>query len=983
MSKFLYKIGYFAARKAWAVITVWALVLAGLAGVYTAFHGELSNQVTIPGTEAQQVQETLADKFDTNTSAGFGQIILETKDGKEFTDQQKQAVAADIAKAKDVEQVGSVVDPFATAQQIKDGQKKLSDGKTKLEQGEKQMADAQAKLDDTQKKIDDGSLAAGVAKQLDDAQAKLDESKQKFEQGKKQAEDAQKQLDDGQKQIDEQRTQLQDGKKKLEQAQSDLDKKRAEAGMNPLALPQLTQAQKQIDENRKQLEDGEKQLSDAQVKIDQGRKDLEDKQPELAAAQQKIDDGQKKVDEQRQKLESGQTIKDAQKQVDDGQKKLDAKKPELESGRKEIERNQALLDMNKDAVAISKNKSAAIVNVSFTDDIMAVSQDHLESTREAFSDLDGKGINVLYDTNLEGQQPEMGMTGEIVGIIIALIVLFVMMGTFIAAGLPILMAVLGLAGATMGTLALSNVVDMTSTTPALGSMLGLAVGIDYTLFIMNRHRNNLAQGMDVKRSIALATGTAGSAVLFAGTTVMIALLSLNVVGIPFLSVMGNAAAFAVLMAVLVAITLSPAILSLAGRRIISKRRWATIERRQNAAGSVNADVVQEAHEAATAHEERKSGWLKAILAQPIVTILVVVLGLGALAMPMADLRLGLPTGASQAQDSPAYKTYKAIEDNFGAGQNGTIIAAANLPEGTTAEQAKDLQVEVGQDLLKQNDVEKVVPAMIAKDNSTLLYQITPQQGPSDESTENLVTDIRNLKLDTSDGQVTFGVTGQTAMNIDISKNLAKVLPIYIAIILGLSLLVLILVFRSIWVPVTATLGFLFSFGAALGATVAVFQWGWLASFFGVSTPGPILSFLPILAVGILFGLAMDYQLFLVSAMREAYSHGREAKTSVIVGFKHSAKVVVAAALIMAGVFLGFVFSGDPMMASIGFALAMGVIFDAFVVRMTLIPALMYLLGKKAWWLPRWLDKILPDLDVEGTKLERDVEPAAGGSKVAE
>lgn len=983
MSKFLYKIGYFAARKAWAVIAVWALVLAGLAGAYTAFHGELSNQVTIPGTEAQQVQETLADKFDTNTSAGFGQIILETKDGKEFTDDQKQAVAADVDKAKGVEQVDSVVDPFATAQQIQDGQKKLSDGKTKLEQGEKQMADAQAKLDDTQKKIDDGSLAAGIAKQLDDAQAKLDESKQQFEQGKKQAEDAQKQLDDGQKQIDEQRTQLEDGKKKLEQAQSDLDKKRAEAGMNPLAVPQLAQAQKQIDDNRKQLEDGEKQLSDAQAKIDQGRKDLQDKQPELADAQKKLDDGQKKIDDQRQKLESGQTIKDAQKQVDDGQKKLDEKKPELESGRKELERNQALLDMNKDAVSISKNKSAAIVNVSFTDEIMAVSQNNLSSTREAFIDLDQKGVNVLYDTNLEGQQPEMGMTGEIVGIIIALIVLFVMMGTFIAAGLPILMAILGLAGATMGTLALSSVIDMTSTTPALGSMLGLAVGIDYTLFIMNRHRNNLAQGMDVKRSIALATGTAGSAVLFAGTTVMIALLALNVVGIPFLSVMGNAAAFAVLMAVLVAITLSPAILSLVGRRIISKRRWAMIERRQNAAGSVSSDVAHEAHEAATAHEERKSGWLKAILAQPIVTILVVVLGLGTLAVPMADLRLGLPTGASQTQDSPAYKSYKAIEENFGAGQNGTIIAAANLPEGTTAEQAKDLQVEVGQDLLKQNDVEKVIPAMIAKDNSTLLYQITPQQGPSDESTENLVTDIRNLKLDTSDGQVTFGVTGQTAMNIDISQNLAKVLPIYIAIILGLSLLVLILVFRSIWVPVTATLGFLFSFGAALGATVAVFQWGWFASLFGVTTPGPILSFLPILAVGILFGLAMDYQLFLVSAMREAYSHGHEAKRSVIVGFNHSAKVVVAAALIMAGVFLGFVFSGDPMMASIGFALAMGVIFDAFLVRMTLIPALMYLLGKKAWWLPRWLDKILPDLDVEGTKLEHDVKPVAGGSKDAE
>lgn len=261
--------------------------------------------------------------------------------------------------------------------------------------------------------------------------------------------------------------------------------------------------------------------------------------------------------------------------------------------------------------------------------------------------------------------------------------------------------------------------------------------------------------------------------------------------------------------------------------------------------------------------------------------------------------------------------------------------------------------------------------MISKDNSTLLYQITPDAGPSEVSTENLVSNIRDLKLDTDDGEVTFGVTGQTAMNIDISENLAKVLPIYIAIVIGLSLLVLILVFRSIWVPLTATLGFLFSLAAAFGATTAVFQWGWAASLFGVTTPGPILSFLPIIAVGVLFGLAMDYQLFLVSSMREAYSHGRNGKKSVVVGYNHSARVVVAAALIMAGVFIGFVFAGDPMMASIGFALSAGVLFDAFVIRMTLIPALMYLLGDRAWWLPKWLDKILPDLDVEGTQLERE------------
>lgn len=252
----------------------------------------------------------------------------------------------------------------------------------------------------------------------------------------------------------------------------------------------------------------------------------------------------------------------------------------------------------------------------------------------------------------------------------------------------------------------------------------------------------------------------------------------------------------------------------------------------------------------------------------------------------------------------------------------------------------------------------------------VMYQIVPKEGPSAVSTNDLVTQLRDLKVNTAEGDVTFGVAGQTAMNIDISEKLLKALPVYLVIVLGLSLLVLILVFRSILVPLTATVGFLFSLLASFGATVAVFQWGWLGSLFGITDPGPILSFLPILAVGILFGLAMDYQVFLVSSMREAFSHGRGGRKSVVIGYNHSAKVVMAAALIMAGVFLGFVFSGQAMIASIGFALATGVLFDAFVVRLTLIPALMYLMGSKAWWLPRWIDKILPDVDVEGASLER-------------
>ncbi|MEX3610451.1 MMPL family transporter [Rothia sp. LK2588] len=877
MSQFLYRVGSFAARKAWVVITIWVLILAGLAGAFTAFKGELSDTITIPGTQAQQLQETISQKFDSNLSAATGMVVLETADGKPFTDQQKKDVASVVKQVEGIGQVEQVLDPFATADKISSGREELKKNQGKIDEGYKQLEGGQQKVDD-------------AAKQIEPNQKKLDET--------------QAAIDSGQ-------------------------------------IPEAGRAR-------------------AQAEVDAGRQ-------QLAPALQQLEQGRKDLAENRKKLEDGQA---------------------------EIDRNTKLLDLSSDASMISADGSAAVVTVRYNSDIGSIEQGNLDSTREKFNALDGKNMKVLTDRNLEGMAPHMGVTGETIGIIVALIVLFVMMGTLIAAGLPIIMAIVGLGAAMLGTFALSNVVEMNSTTPALGSMLGLAVGIDYTLFILNRHRNNLATGLDIKKSIALATGTSGGAVVFAGSTVIIALLALNVVGIPFLAVMGNVAAFAVLMAVAVSVTLSPAILSLAGRRVVPKKRWEAIQRRNadraaahrrqlaaqgghaSRADEIEAEIDQQitadAHRAAQEREETPRGWLKMVLAKPVLTILAAVAVLGLIAFPMTQMRLGLPTGASQHADSAAYQSYMAIKDNFGDGQNGPVIVAANLPEGTTETQAKDLQVSVGQELKKQENVEKVIPAMISKDNQMLLYQVIPTEGPSTVSTENLVHNVRSLKTNTAQGEVTYGVTGQTAMNIDISANLAEALPIYVAVVVGLSLIVLILVFRSIWVPLTATIGFLFSLGAAFGATIAVFQWGWLGSLFGVTTPEPILSFLPVLVVGILFGLAMDYQVFLVSAMREAYAHGRDGKTSVKVGFNHSAKVVVAAALIMMGVFLGFVFSGDPMISSIGFALAAGVFFDAFLVRMMLIPALMHLLGDRAWKLPRWLDKLLPDLDIEGTQLEREV-----------
>lgn len=907
MSEFLYKVGSFAARRAWAVIGIWALVIALAGGAYASFKGELTDSITIPGTEAQLVQEELTDTFNLNLNAGTGSAIVQTEDGSAFTDEQKAAVAGAVAEAEGVEGVDTVNNPFAIAQQLADAQAQLDAGQAELASGEQQMADGQAQLDEAKAQLDSGQA------ELDSRRAELDSGQQQLDEGYAQLEDAQNQLNEARSRLE--------GEGAPPEAFGELNGQQA----------QLDAQRAQLDATAEQLNQGRAQLDEAQAQLDQGRSDYEA-----------------------------------------GLAQLEESRSQVESGKSTLEQNAALLEMSQSGVAISEDNSTAIVSVTFDAETGSIPAETLQATQQKLNLLADSGLTVTYDQYMQGVETHMNATAEIIGIGIAFIVLFLMLGTLVAAGLPIIMALIGVGTSALAVLSLSSLVEMTSTTPTLGTMLGLAVGIDYTLFILNRHRTNLAKGMGVKESIALATGTSGGAVFFAGATVIIALLGLNVVGIPFLGVMGNAGAFAVAVAVAVATTLSPAVMSLLGERILSKKQRAKIAAGAQAASGDDAQAASiraEAKRAAADHEEARRGWIGLVLKKPIATVAAVVLALGAVALPVADMRLGLPAGDSQATDSAAYISYATVADKFGEGQNGPIVVAARLPEGTTEEEAQALQVEVGQDLLAQDGVSAVIPAMISDDNSALLYQVIPGEGPNAESTTNLVHTLRETTVSTDKGEVTFGVTGQTAMAVDIAQNLADVLPLYVALVMGLSLLVLALVFRSILVPVTATLGFLFSLLAALGATTAVFQWGWASGIFNVSTPGPLLAFLPILAVGILFGLAMDYQLFLVSGMREAYSHGRGAKTSVVVGYHHGARVVTAAALIMAGVFIGFVFSGDPMIASIGFILAVGVLLDAFVVRMTLIPALMHLLGEKAWWLPAWLDRLLPDLDVEGTKLE--------------
>jgi RND superfamily putative drug exporter len=334
------------------------------------------------------------------------------------------------------------------------------------------------------------------------------------------------------------------------------------------------------------------------------------------------------------------------------------------------------------------------------------------------------------------------------------------------------------------------------------------------------------------------------------------------------------------------------------------------------------------------------------------------------------MRLGLPDGGSEPKYSTAYKAYNLTSDGFGAGFNGQITTVLTTDNPIQDDDTLAFQADVATELMTLDNVEAAVPAAIADDKKTFIFQVVPTAGPSSVETENVIYDIRDLKgpfLEKYGAHI--GVTGITATNIDVSDKIADVLPLYLATVILLSLFLLMLVFRSVLIPILAAAGFLLTVTATLGAVVAVYQWGWLAELFGVSSPGPILSFLPIFLIGILFGLAMDYQLFLVSGMREAYAHGKKPKDAINYGIHLSRGVVVAAALIMVTVFGGFAFSHLATIRPIGFGLAIGVLIDAFLVRLLLVPAAMTILNKSAWWLPKWIDKAMPDIDVEGTKLE--------------
>lgn len=605
------------------------------------------------------------------------------------------------------------------------------------------------------------------------------------------------------------------------------------------------------------------------------------------------------------------------------------------------------------APAVDPGQTTGYSTVTYAAGMGAVSVAEQDALRAAAEQARAGGLTVeIGGDALNEGAPPIGGPAEIIGVVLALVILTLTFGTLVAAGMNLLTAVVGVGIGVLGITIATGFLELNSTTSALAGMLGLAVGIDYALFIITRFRQELLRGRDVPAAVATAVGTAGSAVVTAGLTVVIALVGLVVAGIPFLSQMGIAAAATILVAVLVAVTLVPAVLGLVGTRMLSRKQRAVAAQAHDAGRHERPEPVQDS--------PRFYGrWIDTTTRRRVPTLVLGIAALAVIAIPVLSMQTTLVV--APPDDSTQARAEQLLAGSFGEGFNGPLTVLVDGPGAAEAAAA------VTPGLTALGDVAAVTPPIPNADGSAALLTVVPRSGPTSAATEALVGEMRGV-LDGVGGGAQAYVTGATAVSVDVSDSLDQALPIYLVLVVGLAFLLLVLVFRSVLVPLVGVLGFLLTIAASLGATTAVFQWGWLSELIALDTTGPLIALAPILIIGILFGLAMDYQVFLVSRIHEAHGRGASALDAVGAGFRQAAPVVVAAAAIMTAVFAGFVPEGDATLKSIAFALAVGVVVDAFVVRLVLMPAALALLGERAWWLPSWL-RWLPVLDVEGTALQ--------------
>ena len=605
---------------------------------------------------------------------------------------------------------------------------------------------------------------------------------------------------------------------------------------------------------------------------------------------------------------------------------------------------------------ISQTGTVALGTVQWSAAAANVKDANLNTLKNDMQPVQAAGVEVEYNGSVyPGWRLPISEMPELIGLVIAFIILMNTFGAFAAAGMPILGAIVGVITTLMGITALASVVTIASASTTVALMLGLSCGIDYGLFILSRHRTNLLNGMTPEESVPLAMGTAGSSVVFAALTVIIALCGLTVVGIPFLTVMGLAAAASVAVALLIALTLLPAMLGFAGTKVASFTRLPLLGAR--------AERVAR-RSAANPDSTAGAGWARFVVRYRALVLVAGIVLLGVLALPALKIQLGLPSGASQSPGNTQRKAYDLTTEAFGAGFNGALLVVA---QGAGTPAATE---QIATALTKFADVAKVTP--VAEQNGVSLIRLIPDSGPNASATSTLVHTLRDNRAaieGNTGAQILIG--GTTASNIDVSAKLSSALPIFLITVVGLAFILLTFAFRTILVPIKSILGFLLSMAAALGAQVAMFQWGWGQHLFGI-TPSETISFLPIIMLAIIFGLSSDYEVFVVSRIKEEFTKNGDALRAVQRGTALSARVVTAAAMIMFSIFVAFMFTNDPTIKAIGFSFAAGVFLDAFVVRLTLVPAVMAIIQSKLWYHPEWFAKYIPDPDIEGLQLEHQL-----------
>ncbi|MFC1431683.1 MMPL family transporter [Streptacidiphilus sp. N1-3] len=605
--------------------------------------------------------------------------------------------------------------------------------------------------------------------------------------------------------------------------------------------------------------------------------------------------------------------------------------------------------------AVSANGQVALGQVMYTAQPADVTDATLDAIQDATAPARDSGVQVEYSGSVyPGWRLAPSELPELVGIVIAFIILLVTFGAFVAAGLPILTAVIGVAITITGVTALASVVTIASASTTVALMLGLSCGIDYGLFILSRHRNNLLQDHGLEESIGLAAGTAGSSVVFAALTVIIALCGLSVVGIPFLTVMGLAAAAAVAIALLISLTLLPAMLGFAGDKVTN---FINTPLRPGHHGEVAMTAATEPHKTFGA------AWARFVVRYRVPVLIGGVGLLVLLAVPALSVELGLPSGSSKPTSDTSRQAYDLTTAAFGPGFNGPLQVVA---DGVTSQQTVQ---NMAQELGKLPGVAAATPATATVSHGIGVIRVVPKTGPSDPATADLVTSLRDNRAEiegSSGAKILIG--GVTASNIDVSSKLSSALPVFLVVVIGLAFILLTFAFRTILVPIKSIIGFLLSVAAAFGMQVAVFQWGWGEKIFGI-TKAETISFLPIIMLAIIFGLSSDYEVFVVSRIKEDFTKTDDARGAVERGTGQSARVVTAAALIMFSIFVAFMFSKDATIKAIGFSFAAGVFLDAFVVRLTLVPAVMAMVRGKLWYHPQWFSKYVPDPDIEGEKLQ--------------